>query len=346
MKFKEITLNSIVFVSLVGLVLFFYETKYDEVDIESVLESERLSLKSNQALVVFSSKNPFNFYDIFSNYDDISSQDVYGVLTYPEVEREKYPVVVGVAGSMGWRDHHYEKMQMYLDMGIATLALRSFGSRGVDSTVGEQISVTIPMVIHDSFMALEALSKIDNIDIERVGITGWSLGGGVALFTAWKPIKDVVSPNFSFAAHLPFYPPCFIKPDNPTFTQAPVHILIGDDDDWVPAKPCVELVDEVSLFADNMEITTFPDAHHSFDRASTDIRLVPKAYSLTDCELAISSSGVVRTKDLSFPLNNSTLQKIALFSCAERGAHVGGNVNAKAESTEIAKAFFTRHLLN
>ena len=98
MKLKEITLNFIVFASLVGLVLFFYETKYDEVDIESVLESERLSLKSNQTLVVFSSKNPFNFYDIFSNYDDISNQDVYGVLTYPGVDRDKYPVVVGVAG--------------------------------------------------------------------------------------------------------------------------------------------------------------------------------------------------------------------------------------------------------
>ena len=127
-------------------------------------------------------------------------------------------------------------------MGFAVFSLHSFKSRNVESTVGEQLTVTIPMVIYDSFMALQKLSIDNNIDSERAGIVGWSLGGGVSLFTAWSPIQQTISPNHKFAAHLPFYPPCMIMPEEIRVTNAPVHILAGELDDWVPAAACEEMI--------------------------------------------------------------------------------------------------------
>ena len=74
---------------------------------------------------------------------------------------------------------------MFREIGFATFELQSFNSRNVKSTVGEQISVTTAMMILDAYRALDALASDARIDIGKVAITGWSLGGGVALFSAW-----------------------------------------------------------------------------------------------------------------------------------------------------------------
>ena len=70
------------------------------------------------------------------------------------------------------------------------------------------------------------------------------------------------------------------------------------------------------------------------------------AYSLTDCRLTLSNSGVVKTKDYGFPLSNSTLQKIGLYFCADRGSSFGGNEEAREASTIFSKEFMMKHLLN
>ena len=92
------------------------------------------------------------------------------------------PLVMGVNGSKNWADHHLEYMQMFREIGFATFELQSFNSRNVKSTVGEQISVTTAMMILDAYRALDALASDARIDIGKLAITGWSLGGGVALF--------------------------------------------------------------------------------------------------------------------------------------------------------------------
>ena len=258
--------------------------------------------------------------------DEISKQKVFGILTKPD-EIGVFPVIIGVAGSVGWGKHHYGYLERYLDMGFAVLSLHSFKSRSVESTVGEQLSVTLPMVVYDAFMALGKLSEDNNIDIKRAGITGWSLGGGVALFTAWSPIQEAISPNFKFAAHLPFYPPCMVIPDDLRFTNAPVHILAGEIDDWVPAAACEELVEAANISGYDIGITVYPDASHSFDR-SMDVVLDNDAYSFTDCRMKLSNDGVVSLLN-GFPLSSPTLQKIGLVFCADKGAHWGGNKNAR-----------------
>jgi len=344
MKFKQYILNIIVVLGLFSAILFMYETKYDEVDITPAVQAAILELKENQEIIIFDSKNPFNFYDILNNLDKASNQEVYGILTYPEIKKDKYPVVIGVAGSLGWSKHHYGYLDRYLEAGIAVMSLHSFSSRGVKSTVGEQASATIPMIVHDAYMALEALSARENINIKRVGITGWSLGGGVALFSAWKPIKELISPDFQFAVHLPIYPPCIAQPEGLDFTDSPLHILIGEDDDWVPAEPCVEMVSSLKSKGHDIGITVYPDSHHSFDR-DMELKVINHAYSLADCRLSLSSNGVVRTKEYGFPLSNAMLQKIGLYFCAERGPTLGGNDNAREEAKIFSLDYMSKHLL-
>ena len=255
-----------------------------------------------------------------------------------------FPVIIGVAGSAGWGEHHYGYLERYLEMGFAVFSLHSFKSRGVESTVGEQLTVTIPMMIYDSFMALKKLSKDKNIDADRAGLTGWSLGGGVTLFSAWSPIQEAISPDLKFAAHLPFYPPCMIVPEEIRFTGAPIHILAGELDDWVPAAACEELVDLAKNSGYDIGITVYPGASHSFDR-TMEVVIADDAYSFTDCRLKLTKDGVVRMLN-GFPLSSPTMQKIGLGFCAEKGAHWGGNLHARQNSSEFAKEFMKIHLMD
>ena len=286
--------------------------------------------------------------DIILYLEDQDIQNVFGILKFPEkYNKEKYPLIIGVAGSLGWKEHHHEFLQMYRDMGIATFQLQSFESRGIESTVGSQTEVTIAAIVLDSYRALDELSKNPKIDAEKVGITGWSLGGGVSLFAGWKPVIESIQPVNKFAAHLPFYPPCFVKPSKLDFVDSPVHILIGELDDWTPANPCMQLIDDLHKTSnkyDNIDITVYDGAHHSFD-SKLPITTIPNGYSFKDCMFDLSDEGVPLMNRVNIPMRSPILQKIGFSFCVERGTTVGGNKNAREQSFEFSKLFMSKYLL-
>tara|TARA_B100001094_G_scaffold325884_1_gene381010 strand:- start:1160 stop:2119 length:960 start_codon:yes stop_codon:yes gene_type:complete len=302
----------------------------------------------NDERIEFESANPFSFEDIILYLEDQDIQNVYGILKFPEKHnKEKYPLIIGVAGSLGWKEHHHEFLQMYRDMGIATFQLQSFESRGIESTVGSQTEVTIAAIVLDSYRALDELSKNPKIDAAKVGITGWSLGGGVSLFAGWTPVIESIQPENKFAAHLPFYPPCFVKPSKLDFVDSPVHILIGELDDWTPANPCMQLIDDLHKTSnkyDNINITVYDGAHHSFD-SKLPITTVPNGYSFKDCMFDLSDEGVPLMNRVNIPMRSPILQKIGFSFCVERGTTVGGNKNAREKSFEFSKLFMSKYLL-
>ena len=232
---------------------------------------------------------------------------------------------------------------MYQEQGYATFQLNSFKSRGITSTVGSQDEVTIAAVILDAYRALEKLSKHPKINKDKVAITGWSLGGGVTLFAGWLPLKEAITDQVSFAAHLAFYPPCFINPENLSFTKAPIHILIGEADNWTPAKPCEDLVEKLSDKT-NISITTYPDAHHGFD-SEEPVVWNEKGYSFKDCLFDLTADGDVLMNYLRIPMSNSILQKVGFLFCVDKGVHVGGNLEARKKSLAFAKDFMNNKLL-
>ena len=184
-----------------------------------------VSFSYSNEVIVFESSNPFSLKDIIIDIEKLDTQKVKGILQIPESDdKNKFPLVIGVAGSIGWGEHHLEYLQMYREMGIATFQLQSFESRNEVSTVGTQNTVTTPMIILDSYRALEKLSEHPKIDIDNVAITGWSLGGGVALFSGWKPVMDAINSKFKFAAHLSLLSPLVLL--NPKLLNLQIHQCI------------------------------------------------------------------------------------------------------------------------
>ena len=57
-----------------------------------------------------------------------------------------------------------------------------------------------------------------------------------------------------------------IMPDELRMIDAPIHILAGELDDWVPAAACEEVVEAANNAGHKIDITVYPGASHSFDR--------------------------------------------------------------------------------
>ena len=307
---------------------------------------------NNHELIYFESANPFSFEEIITDLDNQERQEVFGKLKLPKNfdKNLKYPLIIGVAGSLNWGPHHLKYLEMYRSLGFATFQLQSFDSRDVQSTVGSQVEVTSAMMILDSYLALETLSKHPNIDINRAGITGWSLGGTVSLYSAWMPlINSINNGEFRFAAHLPIYPGCLAYPypdESMIFSQAPVHILIGELDDWVPAYACTNLLDKLneSGLPHNIDITIYEDAHHSYDR-EMELTTIEHGYTLGDCFFPMNDEGALFLSEFwNIPINTPIRQKLALLTCAGRGPTMGGNKDAKEKSFKFSADFFIENL--
>ena len=302
--------------------------------------------QSHQEVIKFESANPFSLNDIIENLDLQEKQKVSGKLRLPidnENLNKKFPLIIGVAGSLGWADHHFEYLKMYREMGIATFELNSFKSREITSTVGTQNEVTIAAIILDAYRAFEILSKHPRIDRDRISITGWSLGGGVTLFSAWLPINNAINKNIKFKSHLAFYPPCFFEPENIEFSDSPIHILIGELDNWTPAEPCEKFVRKLDNNS-NINLTIYEDSHHSFDKDAPVIRN-ENAYNFSDCLFQLTKDGDVLMNYLNIPMSNSFLQKLGFMFCVSRGVNYGGNPVSREKSFAFAKKFMRETLL-
>ncbi len=294
--------------------------------------------------ITFKSANPFSFNDIISDLKNQDEQEVYGTLIMPDlVKSEKIPLVIGVAGSYGWAEHHFQYLKMFREMGIATFELNSFKSRNIASTVGTQNEITMAAMILDAYRALEVLSNHPKIDKEKISIVGWSLGGGVTLFSGWLPVKNAINKSISFASHLAFYPPCFIDPENRNFTKSPIQIIIGELDNWTPSKPCEDLANKLRPEA-NINVAIFENSYHSFD---TDSKVHKKedAYNFSECMFKLTSEGHVLMNYINVPMSNAFLQKIGFSFCVTRGVYSGGNPEARKKSFSLAKSFIKKTLI-
>ena len=296
-------------------------------------------------LITFVSHNPFSFSDVINDYDKLDKQDVFGNLVIPYDSlnpNKKFPLIIGVAGSLGWKSHHLDYLEMYQNLGFATFELNSFKSRDIESTVGEQNQVTTAAMIVDAYKALEVLSNHPLIKKDKISITGWSLGGAVTLFSAWLPLKRAINNDFKFASHLAFYPPCFFELENLEFSQSPIHILIGEVDDWTPSAPCVDLVNQLSNYS-NIDITVYKDSHHGFDREGG-LEINENGYSFKNCMFKLTDDGDVLMNYLNIPMSNAFLQKIGFLFCATRGVTIGGNSDAREQSLKFAGEFMIKTL--
>ena len=67
---------------------------------------------------------------------------------------------------------------------------------------------------------------------------GSSKGAIAAMFAAWTPIREKVAGGLDYAGYLLLYPLCAEIEDGQV-SPNPVHVFIGELDNWTPAAPCI-----------------------------------------------------------------------------------------------------------
>lgn len=196
-----------------------------------------------------------------------------------------YPAVVflhgcsGIGLGGGLSSTYSVWMRSLNALGIAVLAVDSASPRGFGSTCGggerrKTMYFTRP---GDAYSGLQYLQSRNDIIADRVGLMGWSQGGGITLLSI---VSDSIgrpqpAPTHDFAAAIAFYPSAcsdafqskpYTKIEPGTWsTNAPLLVLHGAKDNWTPAGPCKRFIDAARNRGEPVDIVVYPNAAHSFD---------------------------------------------------------------------------------
>jgi dienelactone hydrolase len=295
--------------------------------------------------IEYSSRNLFEIHHILCKMEQAPEQSVFGHLLLPETPTvQSVPCVVACHGSRGWMEHNDEHVKNWLAAGIAVFKVHSFESRQVESVVEDQMMVTHAMMLADAFSALKLLGNHPLIDPARIAISGWSLGGMVALYAAWLPLAEALAPDGErFCAHLPIYPAAHIRTEEQRWSNSPIQILHGEIDDYTPLILATGLAAELKPLGVDIEVIVYPDAHHSFD-SNEPITWRENAIRLDERTVFIDLEGNMTGEvmpGVRIPLNEPAERLAAFQHTKLLGAHYGCNDAAQKQSRIDAVEFLT-----
>ncbi len=160
----------------------------------------------------------------------------------------------------------------------------------------------------DALASLQWLARRPEVDVQRIGVMGWSNGGSTVLSATNARHQDVLAFGLTPAFAVAYYPGCETDLQRGYTPTAPLLILIGEADDWTPAEACRQLA--AAALGARPEIETYPGAYHGFD----------------------SSAPVRLRKDVPNGVNPG------------QGVHVGGNAEAWSRSRERMQKFLQAYL--
>ena len=172
--------------------------------------------------------------------------------------------------------------------GYVTLTVDSASPRGF----GQTCSATPDRLTmwrdrpKDAYAALQYLQAQPFVRGDRVGLIGWSQGGGVVLLTINdKSIGRPADLATDFKAAVSFYPgacaerlqtkPFTAVEPNGWTTQVPLLTLFGEADTWTPFKPCEQFISAAKARGNPVELKSYPSAVHAFDAPNLERRELP-----------------------------------------------------------------------
>jgi dienelactone hydrolase len=160
-----------------------------------------------------------------------------------------------------------------INTGIATFVIDSFTGRKITNTAYYEMRLSRAARLTDVFMALNWLAKLDEIDEEKIGISGYSVGGTTAMLAANLRLNETsLAKGRSFAALLPVYPSCQVRFRNHELTGSPMLLLMAGDDDYSPSEFCEQYVEEVSSAGFDVKMKRYDNIQHGWinEKDSTD----------------------------------------------------------------------------
>jgi dienelactone hydrolase len=200
-----------------------------------------------------------------SFFDDARKLQLTGRLYQPDGPGP-FPAVVMMHGCGGVGSNQHDWGRRLQVWGYVALTVDSFGPRGKTNVCDDVLGVDARFArMPDAFAAKAFLGSQPFVDVERIALMGWSHGGAATLF-AVDDIYLAGVKSTPFTAAIAFYPPCFALMQR---VNAPLLILIGEDDDWTGASACRNMLRSTEQWerraAANITLKVYPGGHHGFD---------------------------------------------------------------------------------
>lgn len=206
-----------------------------------------------------------------------------GYLLRPSGDDTPRPALVflhGCGGIFPSRDFAWASVMRA--RGYVVLIVDGFGPRrhgAMCSQRGFDLSLYLKRP-RDAYGALVYLERQGFVRPDRVGLIGWSQGGGVVLLSiraASLGRPSDLPADRDFRAAVAFYPASCAAHDHraPWTSSVPLLILIGALDVWTPAAPCERFVRAARARGSLIDLVVYPGAYHDFDVPSERVHGLP-----------------------------------------------------------------------
>jgi dienelactone hydrolase len=174
--------------------------------------------------------------------------------------------------------HYRSWTRALLQKGYVVLAVDSATPRGFGQTCtsGPNLQTMLRDRPRDTYAALQYLQAQPFVQVDHVGLIGWSQGGGVVLTTINdKSIGRPADLAQDFRTAVSFYPgACSDRRQSKPYTEVepggwttkiPLLMLMGEADTWTPFAPCAAFLEAARARGNPVEIKGYPGAVHAFD---------------------------------------------------------------------------------
>ena len=172
-----------------------------------------------------------------------------------------FPAVIYLHGCSGLSLAARKRFsELLTGWGYVSLAVDSFATRGME----EACDRPMPDRQADAWGALLYLAKLPFVDRGRIAVVGSSQGGIVALrLASTHDVKLFDIPDgLDLKIAVAFYPRCSVASEQ---LAIPTLVLIGELDDWTPAKNCEQWMALRNGRGAPVRFIVYPGAYHAFD---------------------------------------------------------------------------------
>jgi len=174
--------------------------------------------------------------------------------------------------------------ERFARQGFVALAVDSFTPRGIRTVceirVSERPVQPWETRVADAYAALDWLVRRADVDPKSVLVVGWSHGGSTVTGVVRPEALGRRDAGPHFRAAIAFYPGCTRPLRAKGYqTTMPMLILHGEQDDWTPAEPCIELTKKLKSSRFPPSIIVYPGGYHGFDSPGGKVTWLPNVYN-------------------------------------------------------------------
>ena len=261
-----------------------------------------------------------------------------GVFTRPAGATGNVPVMVIMHGSGGVTETNWVWSRFFLEMGIATFVVDSFGPRGIKTTTLDQSQLNYGASTADALRALKVVSELQGVDTKRIGVIGFSRGALAAAASSFETVRAGVlgaTSTLKFALHVPVYGGCSHVG---TTTGAPLLYFVGKEDDFVSADSCTLTVKKMREKGANIaDYVLYPNVYHGYDVDRPKNVYIANAQSAKNCVISQDLDSLEYYADGKQVTSKEYGEYFG--KCLTTGTTIGFSHSATSDSRAKTKAF-------